>query len=161
MNYKDKTFEIDNKQIKFTNTFNKILPAFVSSLVVFGAIGAKHGVISVLLRFFGAGLGYIIAFVIFIRVYWKDTIDLHDISQVKIAIWDNSIDKDRNFWGMPKYRYHFPAGGLNKKSKQKVIFVEKQNSKLAVGFVPEDSENAIEVFKERGIKIIERLSHIQ
>ncbi|HEY5326293.1 MAG TPA: hypothetical protein VIJ27_04785 [Mucilaginibacter sp.] len=157
MNYKDKTFEIDNTEVRFTNTFIKILPAFVSSLVVFGAIGAKHDVISVLLRVFGAGLGYIIAFGIFIRVYWKNTIDLNDISQVKIVTWDNSIDKDRSFWGIPKYRYHFPAGGLNKKSDQKVIFVEKRNSKLAVGFVPENSENAIEVFKEKGIKIAEKL----
>jgi hypothetical protein len=158
MNYKDKTFEIDNKQIKFTNIFNKVLPALVSSLVVFGIIGIKHDVISVLLRVSAVVFGCIISFfVIFRRVYyWKNTIDLHDISQVKIATWDNSIDKDRSFWGTPKYRYHFPAG-LNKKSNQKVIFVEKRNSKLAVGFVPENSENAIEVFKEKGIKIVEKL----
>ncbi|MFI5139695.1 MAG: hypothetical protein ACHQIM_17875 [Sphingobacteriales bacterium] len=156
MNYKDKTFEIDNTQIRFTNIFNRVLPALVSSLVVFGIIGIKHDVISVLLRVFGAGLGYIIAFGIFIRVYWKNTIDLHDISQVKIVTWDNSIDKDRNFWGRPKYKYYFPAG-LNKKSSQKIIFVEKLNSKLAVGFVPESFENAIEVFKEKGIRIVEKL----
>src|ERR1035437_7073737 len=157
MNYKDKTFEIDNTQIRFTNnTFNPFLHSLVSTVVVFGIIGAKHDVISVLLRVSAAVLGYIIVFGIFIRVYLKNTIDLHDISQVKIATWDNSIDKDRSFWGIPKYRYHFPAG-LNKKSNQKVIVVEKINSNLAVGFVPENSENAIEVFKEKGIKLVEKL----
>jgi len=156
MNYKDKTFEIGDKQIKFKNTFKKLLPAYVSTLVVFGIIGVKHDVLSVLLRFFCAGLGYIICFGFFVKVYWKNTIDLQNIFQVKITTWDNSIDKDRNFWGTPNYMYYFPAG-LDKKSNPKVIFGEIRDSKLAVGLVPENMENAIKVFKERGIKIAEKL----
>jgi hypothetical protein len=158
MNYKDKTFEIDGTQIRFANNIfiTVFLPCFFM-IPLFGIIG-KHDVISVLLRVATGVLGLMISyFVMFRRVYyWKNTIDLKDISQVKISTWDNSIDKDRNFWGRPNYRYHFPAG-LNKKSNPKVIFVEIRDSKLAVGLVPENMENAIEVFTEKGIKIAEKL----
>jgi hypothetical protein len=156
MDYKDNTFEVDNTQIKIRkNTFIGILPSLISTALVFGFIGLKHDILSILIRVFGAVSGYCLVFVFFMRAYWKSTIDLRDIAQIKIVIWDNNIDKNRYFFGTPKYRYHFP-GGLNKKNNQVVIFVEKRGSKLAVGFVPENLEMAIEVFKERGIKIVDK-----
>ena len=153
MNYKDKTFEIDDNQIKFKNPTGIIyLSIFISTGFTFGLLNS-----SIIPSILGAALGILLVFGVFIRLYWKNTIDISEISQVKVRVWNLSIDKDRNFWGIGKYKYHFPTG-LNKKTNPKVIFVERKEKKLAVGFVPENFENVISVLKEKGIKIIEETS---
>ncbi len=65
--------------------------------------------------------GLIIAFFIiklFIGFFVKNTIKLSDIEYVKAQIWDISIDKNRDFWGTSRYKYHFPTG-LDKKTNPK------------------------------------------
>ncbi len=104
--------------------------------------------------------GLIMAFLIirmFIGFYFKNTIKLSDIEYVKAQIWDKSVDKERNFWGTGKYKYHFPTG-LNKNTKPKVIFVHIKERKAAVGFTPENYENTISVLKNRGIKVVEEIT---
>jgi hypothetical protein len=153
MNYKDKSFEIDNNQIKFKNNI------FLIYLVIFIATGTAFGTFnnSILPSIIGAILAYLLAFGVFIRIYWKNTIDISEISQVKVRMWNSTIDKDRNFWGIGNYKYYFPAG-INKKTNPKVIFVHRKEKELAVGFIPENWENLISVLKKRGVKIIEETS---
>lgn len=155
MNYKDKSFEIGASQIKFkNNTFGIYLSIFISVGITSGFFGLKQGTNFILFSLLGVVLGAALTFGVFIRLYWKNTIDLSDISLVKVRTWDLSIDKDRNFWGSGNYKYHFPTG-LNKKENSTVIFIQRKEKKLAVGFVPENYEKAILVLRERGVKIIE------
>jgi len=156
MNYKDKKFEIDDNQIKFKNgifiTFTIIfVPIFIINL-----LHSKGDILSILVLI----ISLIISFFIirlFIGFYLKNTIKLSNIEYVKVQTWDISIDKNRNFWGTSRYKYHFPTG-LNKKTNPKVIFVHIKNRKADVGFVPDNLENVISVLKEKGIKIIDENS---
>ncbi len=154
MIYKDKTFEIDSNHIKFENkTFISYLPIFItllSSTIFFNS----HGLIVRLISFFGTALGLIIVFRVFILLYWRNNINLSDISFVEVRNWNSDIDKKRNFWGVPKFRYHFPTG-LDKKSKPKVIFVHRKKEKLVIGFAPTNCIATISAFRENGIKIVE------
>ena len=154
MNYKDKTFEIDDEQIKFENkTFILYLPIFIAILSSTFFIN-RHNLIVMLCSFFGMALGLTIAFRVFIRLYWKSRINLSDISFVELKSWNSDIDKMRNFWGIPKFRYHFPTG-FDKKSNLKVIFVHRKKEKLAIGFVPDNCIATISAFQEKGIKVVE------
>lgn len=151
MNYKDKTFEIDDIQVKFKNGILLYWIVFIP-IVSF----TKGDIFTALFSL----LGIIIAFFILkfvIPFYFKSTIELSDIEFVQAQIWDESIDKKRNFWGVGLFKYHFPTG-LNKKANPKVIFVHIKDRKGAVGFVPENMDNLIAVLKERGVKVIEQFS---
>ena len=156
MNYKDKNFEIDDNQIKFKNgifiTFTIIfVPIFIINL-----LHSKGDILSILVLI----ISLIISFFIirlFIGFYLKNTIKLSNIEYVKVQTWDISIDKNRNFWGNSRYKFHFPTG-LNKKINPKVIFVHIKNRKAEVGFVPDNLVNVISVLKEKGIKIIDENS---
>lgn len=160
MNYKDKTFEIGDSQIKFkNNTFVIYLSMFITLGFAFGFFGLRQGTIQMLFSLLGVVLGTALTFGVFIRLYWKNTIELSNISLVKVRTWDLSIDKDRTFWGGSKYKYHFPTG-LNKKTNSIVIFIHRKDKKLAVGFVPDNMENVISVLKEKGVKIITNTSQI-
>ncbi len=157
MNYKDKTFEIDNNRIKFKNeifVFFLIIfiPIFTTSLI----FSKGNFLIVAISPFIGLIIGYLVIR-LFVGMYLKNTIDLSDIDYVKAQIWDKSIDKNRDFWGTGRYKYHFPTG-INKQTNPKVIFVHIKERKPAVGFVPENCENAISVLRDRGIKIIEKTS---
>ncbi|MRT92241.1 hypothetical protein [Ancylomarina sp. 16SWW S1-10-2] len=152
MNYKDKTFEIDDNQIKFKNGIFVLFIIIFSSTLAFNFIYSKGSLISIA----SSIIGLVIAFYImrmFIGFYLKNAIDLSDIDYVKAQIWDKSIDKNRNFWGTNRFKYHFPTG-LNRKENPQVIFVHIKDRKAAVGFVPENYENVISSLKEKGIKII-------
>jgi hypothetical protein len=154
MNYKDNTFEIDNDHIKFENkTFISYLPIFIavlSSTLFYN----RHGLVALLIGFLGIVLGHIIVFRFFIRLYWRNNIKLSDISFVQVRDWNSDIDKMRNFWGIPKFRYHFPTG-LDKKSNPKVIFVHRKKEKLAIGFVPANCMATTSAFRENGINVVE------
>lgn len=155
MNYKDKSFEIDNKQIKFrNNTFVIYLIIFVSTSAALTSMNN-----SIVFSILGLVIACLLAFGVFIRIYWKNSIDISEISQVNIRIWSSNIDKDRNFWGIGNYKYHFPTG-INKKDNPKVIFIRRKEKELAVGFVPENWGNLIKVLKMKGIKIVEETSQI-
>jgi len=158
MNYKDKLFEIDENQIKFKNgIFMIILITFLIPTLTFNFIFSKGSILSIA----ASVTGLIIAFYIirlFIGFYFKNIIKLTDIEYVKARKWDKSIDECRDFWGTGRYKYHFPTGGLNKKTNPSVIFVHIKGRKAAVGFVPENMENTISALRERGIKIIEETS---
>lgn len=155
MNYKDKSFEINEDQIKFKNKTLSTYPIIaISTLFAFLFFGYPQGLSYMLFSALGGVIGFGLAFGVFIKLYWKNTIDLAEIADVKVRVWDVSIDKDTNFWGIGNYRYHFPTG-FNKKTNPKVLFIHRKEKNLAVGFVPENCENAISVFKEKGIKIIE------
>jgi hypothetical protein len=154
MTYKDKTFEIDDEQIKFENkTFILYLSIFIAMLSSTFFIN-RHNLIVLLCSFFGMALGLTIAFRVFLRLYWKSTINLSDISFVELKSWNSDIDKMRNFWGIPKFRYHFPTG-FDKKSNSKVIFVHLNKEKLAIGFAPTNCIATISAFQEKGIKVVE------
>lgn len=156
MIYKDSKLEIDNTQIKFKNGIFLLfvitfIPIFTTSLFFL-----KGDILSIA----ATTTGLIAAFFIiklFIGFYFKDTIKLSDIECVKAQIWDISIDKNKDFWGTARYKYHFPTG-LDKKTNPKVIFVHIKDRKAAVGFVPENLENLISVLNEKGIRIIEKTS---
>jgi len=60
----------------------------------------------------------------------------------------------RNFWGTPKFRYHFPTG-LDKKSNPKVIFVYRQEKKLVIGFTTDNFAATISAFRDNGINVVE------
>lgn len=153
MTYQDKTFEIDDVQIKFKNT--SIVTFFIIFVSILGPSLFLYK--CDLLHLAGSITGFIIGcFLIrkLINPYFKNTIQLLDVEYVKAQIWDKNIDKKRNFWGAGKYKYHFPTG-INKKTNSKVLFVHTKGRKAAVGFVPENYEKAISVIRERGIKIIE------
>lgn len=153
MNYKDKTFEIDDNQIKFKNgIFMYFIPIFIPIFTA-NFFFLKGNILSIAASI----TGFIIAFFIiklFIGFYFKNTIKLSDIEYVKAQKWDKSIDECRDFWGTGRYKYHFPTGGLNKKINPSVIFVHIKGRKAAVGFVPENMENTISALRERGMKII-------
>ncbi|HKJ40743.1 MAG TPA: hypothetical protein VKA27_01570 [Sunxiuqinia sp.] len=154
MNYKDKTFEIDNDHIKFKNkTFILYLPIFIA-LLTSTILFNRDGFIALLSSFFGVALGLIIIFRVFILLYWRNNINLSDISFVEVRNWNSDIDKMRNFWGVPKFRYHFPTG-LDKKSSPKVIFVHRKKGKLVIGFAPTNCIATISAFRENGIKVVE------
>jgi ABC-type amino acid transport system permease subunit len=155
MNYKDKLFEIENNQIKFRNN------TFIIYLIIFVSFGTALVSMnnSILFSILGLVIASLLAFGVFIRLYWKNSIDISEISQVNIRIWNSNIDKDRNFWGIGNYKYHFPTG-INKKDNPKVIFIHRKGKELAVGFVPENWENLIKVLKMKGIKIVEETFQI-
>lgn len=151
MNYKDKTFEIDDNQIKFKNGIFALFSIFFISAFAFNFIFSKGSILFVA----SSITGLIIAFFVirlFVGFYLKNTIKLSDIEYVKAQIWDKSIDENRDFWGTGRYRYHFPTG-LNKKTNPEVIFVHIKERNAAVAFVPENMENVISVLKEKGIKV--------
>ncbi len=156
MNYKDKTFEIDNNQIKFKNRIFMIfmvifIPIFTTSLMF-----SKDNFLIAVSSFLGLIIGFLVIR-LFVGMYLKNTIDLSEIDYIKAQRWDENIDKDRNFWGTGRYKYHFPTG-LNKKTNPKVIFIHLKERKSAVGFVPENFEIILSVFRERGVRIIEDTS---
>ena len=151
MNYKDKLFEIDENQIKFKNT--TLIPFLIIfvSLVTTSLIFSKGNILIATSSIIGVILGFLFLR-LFIGIYLKNSIDLSDISYVKTQIWNKSIDKDRNFWGALRYKYHFPTG-LNKKTNPQVILVHIKEKESAVGFVPENFDNVISVLKDKGIEI--------
>lgn len=151
MNYKDKSFEIDDNQIRFKNrTLFPFLIIFVS-IITTSLIFSKGNILIAISSTIGLILGFLFLR-LFIGMYLKNTIDISDISYVKAQIWNNSIDKDRNFWGAGRYKYHFPTG-LNKRTNPQVIFIHLKEKESAVGFVPENFDNAISVLKDKGIEI--------
>lgn len=154
MNYKDKTFEIDDNQIKFKNGVFVLFMIIFISILTPSLFFYKGNIISIAASITGLITVFFIIR-LFIGFYLKNTIKLSDIEYVKAQIWDISIDKNRNFWGTGRYKYHFPTG-LNKKTNPEVIFVHIKDRKAAVGFVPENSENAISILKYRGVKVIEK-----
>ena len=155
MNYQDKSFKVDNNQVKFrNNTFIMHLIIFVSTVTALTLMNN-----SILFSILVMVIGYPLAFGIFIRLYWKNSIYIPEISQVNITFWNSDIDKDRNFWGIGNHKYHFPTG-INKKDNPKVIFIHRKGKELAVGFIPENWENLIQVLKMNGIKIVEETSQI-
>jgi hypothetical protein len=152
MTYKDKTFEINDQQIKFNN--KTILPfiAFPPIILMMLAAG-KTADTTFLNNYIGVTLGVILGLYILhllTGIYLKNNIELSNIDYVRVHTWDGSIDKDRNFWGTGRYKYHFPAG-LNRKEKPQVILVHIKNRKGAVGFVPENIDNVVSALKVRGI----------
>jgi len=154
MNYKDKTFEIDGNYIKFENkTFILYLPIFIPILTSTLVLNS-HNIIVLFSSFFGVTLGLTIAFRDFFSLYWRNKINLSDISFVEVRNWNSDIDKMRNFWGIPKFRYHFPAG-LDKKSNPKVIFVHRKKGKILIGFTPTNCISTISAFQENGINVVE------
>ena len=153
MIYKDSKFEIDDKQIKFKNGILVPLLIIFISMFTISLFFSKGNFLNAMSSFIGLIIGFLI-FRSFVGIYLKNTIDLSNIEYVKAQMWDKSIDKDRNFWGTGRYKYHFPTG-INKKTNPKVIFVHLKKRKAAIGFVPENFENTISALKEKGIKIIE------
>ena len=151
MDYKDKSFEIDENQIRFKNTTLILFLIILVSLVTTSLIFSKGNILIAISSIIGVILGFLILR-LFIGIYLKNSIDLSDISHVKAQIWSNSIDKDRNFWGVAKHKYYFPTG-LNRKANPQVIFVHIKEKKSAVGFVPENFDNVISVLKDKGIEI--------
>lgn len=155
MIYKDSKFEIDDKQIKFKNgIFLLFLIIFISIFTSSLMFSKGNFFITTISSFIGLIIGFLIIR-LFVGMYLKNTINLLDIDYVKAQVWNKSIDKNRDFWGTGRYKYHFPTG-INKQTNPKVIFVHIKERKSAVGFVPENMENAMSVFKERGIKVIEK-----
>jgi len=150
MNYKDKTFEIEDNHIEFKNRiFVLLMIIFISTLsslflYKWDVIYTTGLIVGLLLVFF------IIRF--FFRMDLKNTIKLSDIEYVKVQIWDKSNDGNKKKLRNGREKYYFPTG-LNKKKNSKVIFVHIKGRKTAVGFVPENMENVISVLKEKGIKI--------
>ena len=156
MNYYDKAFKIEENQIKFKNrTFVLFMiifiPIFTTSLAF-----SKGNILIASFTIIGGIIGFLFIR-LFVGMYLKNTINLSDIDYVKVQTWDKSIDKDRNFWGIGRYKYHFPTG-INKQTNPKVIFVHIKERKSTVGFVPENCENTISALRERGIKITEQKS---
>lgn len=153
MNYKEKAFEIDDEKIKFENkTFISYLP--IISIFCSTYFFNRHDLIFLLCMYFSVALSFIITFRFFILLYWKNNINLSDISFVEVRNWDSNIDKMRSFWGTPKFRYHFPTG-FDKKSNPKVIFVHRKKEKFALGFVPDNCIATISAFQEKDIKVVE------
>ena len=151
MIYKDSKFEIDDKQIKFRNgVFFPFLIIFIS-LSASSFMFSKGNVLQIVGTLFGLIIGIFIIR-LFVGMYFKNTIDLSSIDYVKTQTWNKSIDKERNFWGTGKYKYHFPTG-INKKTNPEVFFIHIKERKAAVGFVPDNMENVISALKKRGINI--------
>ena len=151
MNYTDKSFEIDNSQIKFRNS--TLIPYLIISTSIFPTylMFSKGNFMIATCAIIGSFLG-LFFIKLFIGLYLKNTIDLSKIDYVKAQIWDKSIDDNRDFWGTGRYKYHFPTG-INKKTNPRVIFVHLKERKAAVGFVPENFDDAVYVLKERRIEI--------
>ncbi|WP_159523891.1 hypothetical protein [Sunxiuqinia indica] len=151
MNYKDKLFEIDEKQIKFRN--KTLFPFLIISvsLVMTSWMFSKDNILTAASSIIGVFLAFLL-FRLFVGLYLNNTINLSDISFVKAQQWNMSIDKNRNLLGVVRYKYHFPTG-LDKKTNPRVIFIHVKEKKTAVGFVPEHFDNAISVLKDRGIEI--------
>ncbi len=156
MNYKDKTFEIDDNQIKFKNRIHFVFFIIFISIFTSSMMFSKGNFLIAIYSLIGLIIGFLFIR-LFVGMYLKNTIDLSDIDYVKAQIWDKSIDKNRDFWGTGKNKYHFPTG-INKKINPEVIFVYLKERKSTVGFVPENWENAISVLKEKGVKIIGEIS---
>jgi hypothetical protein len=158
MNYKDKKIEIDNDLIKFENK-NRFVILIICIVIVNGGFWLwNHDPISILSRIIGTIGGFLIAYnVLFKHLYWKNEIHLLDIKQVEARIWNSEIDKLRNFWGTPQFRYHFPMG-LNKKDKPEIVFVYLKKGETAIGFTPENVEAAMSSFRKNGVKIIEEIN---
>ncbi|MDP4207830.1 MAG: hypothetical protein Q8928_03340 [Bacteroidota bacterium] len=151
MIYKDRTFEIDNNQIKFkNNTFSLFLIIYASTFTT-SLLFEKGGILFTVSTLIGIALGFL--FIQFlVGLYFKNNINLSDIEFVRVHKWDNSIDKNRNFWGTGRNKYHFPAG-INKKKNPNVLLVHIKDRKSAVGFVYEDIEKVIAILKDKGIEI--------
>lgn len=157
MNYKDKAIEINDTQIKFKNKTLVFFVIVYTPLLISSLIISRGEFIFSLSSLAGLIIGLIVAFLIlrlFVGLYFKSNINLNDIDYIKVQVWDKSIDKNRNFWGTGKYKYHFPTG-INKKTNPNVFFVHIKERKAAVGFAPENMGNVVAVLKERGVKVIE------
>tara|TARA_R110001632_G_scaffold232256_2_gene372595 strand:+ start:5511 stop:5978 length:468 start_codon:yes stop_codon:yes gene_type:complete len=153
MNYKDKTLEINDIQIRFSNNIFILLIIFFSIFTTSLTFG-KGSILSSIFSLIGLLIGFLLIR-LYIGIYFKNTIELSNIDFVKAQNWDRNIDKEKNFWGVCVNKYHFPTG-LNKKTNPKVILIHLKERKSAIGFVPENYENAISVLKNKGIKIIEK-----
>jgi len=151
MNYKDKLFEIDERQIKFKN--KTLFPFLIISVsvVMSSLMFSKDNILTATSSIVGVFLAFLF-FRLFVGLYLNNTINLSDISFVKAQKWNTSIDRNKNFWGVGRYKYHFPTG-LNKKTNPQVIFIHIKDKKTAVGFVPEHFDNAVSVLKDRGVEI--------
>jgi len=151
MIYKDSKFEIDNVQIKFKNrVFFRFVNIFIS-ISTFYFIFSKGNFLLLVTTAVGLIIGFLFIR-LFVGMYLKNIIYLSRIDYVERRIWDKNIDKERNFFGTGKFKYHFPTG-INKKLNPEVIFVHLKGRKAAVGFVPDNMENVISALKEKGIKI--------
>ena len=150
MIYKDSKFIIDDMHIKFKNgVFSPFLVIFIS-IATYSFISSKGS----FLQIGGTVVGLIIAFLIirlFVGIYLKNSISLSNIDYVKSQTWDEAIYKNRNFWGIGKYKYHFPTG-INKKVNPEVIFIHLKGRKAAIGFVPDNMENVMSTLNKKGIK---------
>lgn len=150
--HSDPKIEIDHDQIKFKNTSIVIFVIVFFTMCTSSVFFSKGNFVTIA----GSLTGFILLYPILrfsFRPYLKNSISLSAIDYVKLGVWNNSISKDRNFWGIARYPYFFPCG-FNKKANAEIIFVHIKNRKGAVAFAPENCEHTIAVLKQRGIKIV-------
>lgn len=151
MNYKDQSFEINENQIKFKNN------TFFIYVIIFFSIGTfaffSHWLaiiglqlldcVSVLLQLLGFSFHFIGKTPLISLKFLK----LKQVFGILVLI------KIRTF-GVSRNINIISQQDLIKKTTPRVIFVQRRNKKLAVGFVPDNCNKVISILQDRGISII-------
>lgn len=155
MNYTERTFEIDNQEIKFKNPiFIVMLIGSFTSINVFGFLNHSKDILQILFWFIGSLLGLLILLYVFgLSKYVKRKILLSTIDYVRVENYKSENGKAL-FKGTGKIQNVFPVG-LNRKKADKLIFIHQKSKKVVNVFAPENCNDTIQALKENGIQVIE------
>jgi hypothetical protein len=150
MNYKERTFEMDNDQIKFKNLL--LIPVIfgISTSLIVGLILYSKDII--LFRACVMGL-FALFFIFILSKIYQTKILLSEISHIEVNHYKTDADKSI-FRGTAQFKSYFPAG-LDKKKIDKLILIHQTRRKIIIGLTPDNCTAAISAMRENGINIIE------
>jgi hypothetical protein len=155
MNYKERTFEVDNDSISYENKF--IIPFIIgifTSAIIFGYSVYARELTPFICWSFGClfGLSSIILIFGFSKIY-QTKILLSEISHIEVNHFKTDADKSI-FRGTAQFRNYFPAG-FDKKKVDKLILIHQTKRKIIIGLTPDNCTAAISAMRENGINVIE------
>jgi hypothetical protein len=157
MNYSERTFEINNQEIKFRNTiFGIILIGSFTSINAIGFLSHSGDILHIIFWFIGSILGIMISLYLFgLLKYIDSKVLLSNIDYIQVEKYLSENGK-AIFEGTGKIQNFFPAG-FNKNKADKLIFIHQKNKKVVICFAPDNCDETIKALKESGIKVIEKL----
>jgi len=153
MNYKEPSFELDERQISFKNT--AMIPIISATLVIpifTGLINSHHNYMLIATSLLGVIIA-LFAFRYFTGSLLKTKIQLSDISHIEMKPYKKT-DGKLSFKGTGSVKTFFPSG-LDQSKTENVFLLHQKNKKAIIGFTPNNCSETIAALKQNNIKVIE------
>jgi len=155
MNYKERTFEVDNDSISYENKFiiPFIIGIFTSAIIIGYSVYARELTPFICWSFGCLFVFFLIFLMIGFSKIYQTKILLSEISHIQVNQFKTDADKSI-LRGTAQFRNYFPAG-FDKKKVDKLILIHQIKRKIIIGLTPDDCTAAISAMRENGINVIE------